>query len=63
MIQHEMHHHPVRRAKTQGLEGRNISAQGEAETLDPENPQHDVEVFQETDAAHLYQLILELPDV
>jgi RNA polymerase sigma factor (sigma-70 family) len=32
------------------------------ETLDPENPQHDVEVFQETDAAHFYQLILELPD-
>lgn len=32
------------------------------ETLDAENPEHETETFQETDASYLYQLILELPD-
>jgi RNA polymerase sigma-70 factor (ECF subfamily) len=32
------------------------------ETLDVENPVHDVEIFEHTDAEYLYQLILELPD-
>lgn len=32
------------------------------EALDPENPQHDSEVLPDTDAAHLYQMILDLPD-
>lgn len=32
------------------------------EALDPENPQHAAEVLPDTDAAHLYQMILDLPD-
>lgn len=32
------------------------------EALDSENPDHETEVFQETDAGYLYQLILDLPD-
>jgi len=32
------------------------------ETLDVENPEHEVETFQDRDGAYLYQLILELPD-
>jgi RNA polymerase sigma factor (sigma-70 family) len=32
------------------------------ETLDTEKPEHEPEIFQETDAGYLYQLILELPD-
>jgi RNA polymerase sigma factor (sigma-70 family) len=32
------------------------------ETLDVENPVHDVEIFEQTDTDYLYQLILELPD-
>jgi RNA polymerase sigma factor (sigma-70 family) len=32
------------------------------ETLDSKNPEHDPEVFQQTDATYLYELILELPD-
>jgi RNA polymerase sigma-70 factor (ECF subfamily) len=32
------------------------------ETLDVENPIHDAETFEDTDAEYLYQLILELPD-
>jgi RNA polymerase sigma-70 factor, ECF subfamily len=32
------------------------------ETLDAENPEHEGEIFPDTDAEYLYQLILELPD-
>lgn len=32
------------------------------ETLEVENPEHDLEFFQDTDGEYLYQLILELPD-
>jgi len=32
------------------------------ETLDSENPEHEIEIFQEADVSYLYQLILELPD-
>lgn len=32
------------------------------ETLDVENPAHEVETFQDGDGEYLYQLILELPD-
>jgi RNA polymerase sigma-70 factor (ECF subfamily) len=32
------------------------------ETLELENPEHELEIFQDTDGEYLYQLILELPD-
>lgn len=31
------------------------------ETLDADNPDHDLEIFQDVDSEYLYQLILELP--